>query len=114
MQINATPRTELVSPVRPVKERLALHQEEAPKPAPAVEKTEEEFDKADNLNKLKEVLAEHNISLNFRRDEETKAMVVELVNDKTGEAIRQIPSEISLKLTAVFVKMQGQFIDKTE
>ncbi len=66
----------------------------------------------EDLGKLKSALAEHNITLKFSRDDKTNAIIVELVNEKTGEAIRQIPSEVSLKLAAEYVKTQGQFIDE--
>jgi flagellar protein FlaG len=65
----------------------------------------------ENLKNLKNSLGEHNITLKFRQDEETKQLVVELVNDKTGESIRQIPTEVSLKLSRMSVKLQGQFVD---
>ncbi len=79
---------------------------------PKQESSETKVDKSENINKLKNALAENNITLKFRQDTDTKELVVELVDSKTGEAIRQMPSEISLKLAAIFVKMQGQFIDK--
>lgn len=79
-------------------------------------KTETSNTKADNkdLDQLKNSLAENNINLEFSQDSETKQLVVKLVDNVTGEAIRQIPSEISLKLAAVFVKMKGQFVDTKE
>lgn len=73
-----------------------------------------EVERSENIEKLQNVMAEHDLTLKFSQDQETKAIVVELVDEKTGEAIRQIPSQVSLKLAAVFVKMQGQFVDKTE
>lgn len=116
MQINAiNSPVEKISPVTMTPTEKPPVTAEIPKPAAAAaEQTPEQFDRQENLNKLKEVLGEHNIMLKFRQDDETKAVIVELVNEKTGEAIRQIPSEISLKLAAVYVKMQGQFIDKNE
>jgi uncharacterized FlaG/YvyC family protein len=68
--------------------------------------------KDDKLKSLQNSLAEHNITLKFRQDEETKQLVVELVDDKTGEAIRQIPSEVSLKLSRLSVKLHGQLVDE--
>ena len=68
-----------------------------------------------NSEKLKEVakvLEENNISLTFSQDQETKAIVVRLVDKVTGEEIRQIPNEVSLKLAAVNAKIQGNFIDE--
>ncbi|MEP6904104.1 MAG: flagellar protein FlaG [Actinomycetota bacterium] len=65
----------------------------------------------DKLENLKNSLAEHNISLKFSQDKETKQLVVELIDDKTGDSIRQIPTEVSLKLHAMSIKIQGQFVD---
>lgn len=72
----------------------------------------ESQDDSEKLQELKSVLEENNISLSFSRDEETKALVVKLVDKITGEAIIQIPTEVSLKLTAVNAKLQGNFLDK--
>ena len=75
-------------------------------------KSEDKNSEAARLEKLQDKLAENNIALKFRRDDKTNELVVELFDDKTGEVIRQIPSEVSLKLSAEFGKLQGQFIDK--
>ncbi len=111
MQINAT---------IPTLDQNPLIRQNATKPDPAkIEKskqeaTEKKIDKTENIDKLKNILAEHNITMKFSQDVETKQLVVELVDDKTGESIRQIPSTISLKLAALFVKTQGQFVDSNE
>ncbi len=62
----------------------------------------------DRLIELKKALADHDITLNYSQDDETNQVVIKMVNDKTGEAIRQIPTEVSLKLSA---QIQGQFLD---
>ena len=111
MQINASiPSLDF----NPVNQKPTEVESEKKVQKPTTESTKIKVDKTENLEKMKEVLAENNISLKFRQDVDTKELVVELVDDKTGEAIRQMPSEISLKLAAQFVKLQGQFIDKTE
>lgn len=66
----------------------------------------------DEMSKLQSVLAENNISLDFSRDEQTRQIVVRLVDSETGEAVRQFPTEVSLKLSAVYAKLQGQFVNK--
>lgn len=76
--------------------------------------TEKMQEQVKNLDKLKADLAEHNISLRFSRDSETNQLVVEMIDGKTGEAVRQFPSEVSLKLAADFVKLQGQFVDEID
>lgn len=78
---------------------------------PADSSTEESF-KTDKLQHLKNVLADQDIFLKFRRDEQTGRLIVELISTETGDAIRQIPSEVSLKLSEAFTKIQGQFVDK--
>lgn len=76
---------------------------------PEIEVESENFDKIQNLQKA---LSEHDLNLKFRQDEETNQLVVELIDSKTGVAIRQMPSEVSLKLSAAFAKLQGQLVDE--
>lgn len=64
------------------------------------------------LDEVKSVFEENNISIAFSRDEETKAIIVKLVDKATGEEIRQIPTEVSLKLVAINAKLQGNFVDE--
>lgn len=68
--------------------------------------------KTEELKNLHQALERENINLKFSRDAETKQLVIELVDSKTGDAIRQIPSEVSLRLSAAFAKLNGQFVDE--
>src|SRR5437868_4050418 len=103
MQINAsTPSIDFPLQTRLPKE-LAVDQNEK---KANLEVAEKPVEKTENIEKLKDIMAEHNVTLKFSQDKDTKEIVVELVDNKTGEAIRQIPSQISLKLAAIFVKMQ--------
>jgi uncharacterized FlaG/YvyC family protein len=89
--------------------------EKAEKPAVKIQNEtpkKESPNDSEKLQELKSVLDENNISLSFSQDEETKALVVKLVDKITGEAIIQIPTEVSLKLTAVNAKLQGNFLDQ--
>lgn len=70
---------------------------------------ESQSDQAARLNQLQKALADHDITLNYSHDDRTNRLVIKMVNDKTGEAIRQIPTEVSLKLSA---QIQGQFLDQ--
>ena len=72
------------------------------------------FQESESIDEIKAILQEHSISLQFSTDSATNAVVVKMVDEKTGEAIRQFPSEVSLKLAANFQKLQGNFINKTE
>lgn len=75
---------------------------------PAIKKNDNE-----KLLELQKSLAEQNIALRFSKDAETNILVVEMVDDVTGEAILQLPSKVSLKLAAESAKLQGLFINKT-
>ena len=66
-------------------------------------------DQNSRLSELKNALAEYDITLNYRHDDASNRLVITLVDDRTGEAIRQIPNEVSLKLSA---QIQGQFLDQ--
>jgi flagellar protein FlaG len=74
--------------------------------------SEARADNSDKLQHLQNILAEHNINLKFTQHEETKQLIVQLVDSETGDAIRQMPSELSLKLSAEFAKLQGQLVDE--
>lgn len=81
-------------------------------PAPPVKERRREGPvESEELIKLKSSLAEHNIELKFSKDDKTNAIVVELIDEKTGEAIQQFPSDVSLKLAANFIRLQGHFVD---
>jgi uncharacterized FlaG/YvyC family protein len=100
------------SEFHPVFERLP---EALDKPEVKVKKDFEENvsqNKSDKLSEITSVLDEGNISLSFSQDETTKALVVKLIDKITGEEIRQIPTEVSLKLVAINAKLQGNFFDK--
>jgi flagellar protein FlaG len=61
---------------------------------------------------IQEAIQDTDISLNFSRDEESGAIVVKWIDQRSGEAIQQIPSETALRLAAVLGKLQGQFFNQ--
>lgn len=73
------------------------------KPPPVKENVESKLD----VERLQESLAAHDISLKFSQDKETETLVVQLIDQKTGAAIQQLPSEVSLKIAAELGKLQG-------
>jgi flagellar protein FlaG len=80
------------------------------KPREPVPPLHEEKGHADP-EQLKEVLAQSDISLNFRRDEKTGRVVVEMIDNTTGDQVMQIPNEVSLRLSEMFSKIQGQLFE---
>ncbi len=69
--------------------------------------------KSEKLAELQTILSQNDISMKFSTNEQTSEIVVQLVDENTGETIRQIPNEVSLKLAAANIKLQGLIIDET-
>jgi flagellar protein FlaG len=109
MQINAVNAIPETSGPHPVKTEPF----EKPKiEARRAERADDSNNQSEHLEKLKTALADRQISLKYSLDEETKTLVVRMVDEKTGEAVRQLPSEVSLKLAAEYIKMQGVFVNE--
>ncbi len=51
--------------------------------------------------------------LSFAVDEDTGETVINIVDNKSGEVIRQIPSDDVLKLKKKMVEIQGLVLDQT-
>jgi flagellar protein FlaG len=64
------------------------------------------------LRSIQDVVSEENISLKFSRDEQTGAMVMELVDQQSGEPVLQIPSVAQLRLAEVLGKLQGNIFNQ--
>ena len=62
--------------------------------------------------RIQDVIQDSNITLNFSRDEESGTIVVKLIDQASGEAIQQFPSEAALRLAAALGKLQGQFFNQ--
>lgn len=111
MQINSQNQTADYQPskfaekgtVPNAKSKEANIPQEAEKQQPAVVK---------NLPETKTSSIGNNLNLNFSRDDETNQIVVALVDNNTGETVRQVPTEVSLKLAAIFAQTQGNLLDK--
>ncbi|WP_066637332.1 flagellar protein FlaG [Desulfolucanica intricata] len=63
----------------------------------------------EKLNTTEEL---YNQNLNFQIHEETQGLVVQIVNQESGEVIKQIPPEEVLDLEARLREMVGIIIDK--
>jgi uncharacterized FlaG/YvyC family protein len=64
------------------------------------------------LQKLEQVLQQHDIRLDFSRDEKTDSIVLKMIDQTTGETLQQIPNEVSLRLAEVFGKLQGNVFNR--
>lgn len=50
---------------------------------------------------IKELLKDDSIAIEFSKDDESKQMIMKIINDQTKEVIRQFPAEISLKIARI-------------
>jgi len=68
-------------------------------------------DVAENIkafaDELSNYIGDENLSLEFSKDDETKQMIMKLVNGKTNEVVKQFPPEISLKIARILSGTQS-------
>ena len=61
---------------------------------------------------LENAAKEHDIALKFSRDEDTGTIVIQLIDQKSGEQVQQIPSEVALRVAAELGKLQGNIFSQ--
>jgi flagellar protein FlaG len=66
----------------------------------------------DSILKINDIFQISHTSLRFLVDSSTGSLVVQVVNQETGELLRQIPQETVNRFTDYFGKMIGVIIDK--
>lgn len=66
----------------------------------------------DAILKINDIFQTPHTSLHFLVDSSTGGLVVQVVNQETGELLRQIPQETVIRFTDGFGKMIGVIIDK--
>ena len=69
----------------------------------------QETDKA--LRELDEAVEAFNVSLKFTRDETTGTIVVEVIDQTSGETLSQFPNGAMLQLAATLTKLQGKIFN---
>ena len=103
-----------LSPTRPV-ERIAPAGV-APDFRPPAETPTDAARRATGLEEaaraLNSELEPYAVALEFSRDDETGATVVRVVDQRTGDLLRQIPQEALLRLSAALGELQGMIFDR--
>lgn len=69
----------------------------------------QEADKA--RHELSQAIKQFNVSLKFTRDEETGTIVVEMIDETSGETLLQFPNEARLQVAATLSKLQGRIFN---
>ena len=64
----------------------------------------------DAIAKLNEVLATRDHSIRFRRDETLNRSIITVVNDDTGEVVRQLPTDEMLQVARNLENLKGVII----
>ena len=64
------------------------------------------------LGNLAHAIQPFDITLKFSKDAETGAIVIEMINQRTGETLQQIPNEAMLHVSAVLGKLQGMIFNE--
>jgi flagellar protein FlaG len=78
---------------------------------PDTQKTSTE-DTQQAVAELSAAMEQFQITLRFSRDDETGTIVVQMIDQKSGEALQQIPTETSLRVAAVLNKLQGKLFSR--
>jgi flagellar protein FlaG len=64
----------------------------------------------DAIAKLNEVLATKDHSIRFRRDETLNRSIITVVNDDTGEVVRQLPTDEMLQVARNIENLKGVLV----
>lgn len=57
--------------------------------------------------KLKEIIEDTNVFLEFKIDKETNRMILRLIDNETKEVIQQYPTELALKIARIISQISG-------
>jgi len=93
-------------------DQAAATAENIQRDTPRIEGNEQEKSENENLTRQIETLTENGkYNVNFEFDQETRQLIVRLVDSDNGELIRQLPSEEVLELSKALKELQGNLID---
>ena len=104
-----------IEPTLPIRMVSLTPQSAVPRPKPEPVQNQfgvrvEEIDQT--LSNLAKAVEPFDIALKFSKDQETGAIVVEMISQSTGETLQQIPNAAMLHVAAVLGKLQGQIFNR--
>jgi flagellar protein FlaG len=94
--------------VQPSQRPAQAQEHEAPSGSSAVDRKAIE----DTVAKIRESIGPANSSLKIEIDPDTDRVVVKVLDDQSGEVIRQIPSQEMVEIAKRLDAMQGIFVTK--
>ena len=101
----ASPEVTLIQPTQSISANV-----ESKQAADESQNTETAVTKA--IDQIQVMMDLRNRSVSFTRDQVTGTDVVKVIDDKTGDTIRQMPSEELLTFMRNLTRMLGTFIDE--
>lgn len=100
------------NPIRPIGARQELPPAvKSSPPEPALPVTPEDLDRA--IRELNDYVQSLKRTINFEIDESSGRAIVRVLDQQTGELIRQIPSEEALAIARHLDAVQGVIVRKT-
>ena len=110
IQIRGSPGIDLAEPTTLRQTPGAGYPPEAPQQPPEAEPPAEQIEQAaEGLNSLLKSSMSH---IQFSVHQESKRMMVEVIDDSTGAVIKTIPSQEFLDLSAKISEMVGVLLDR--
>lgn len=58
--------------------------------------------------KLKDLIKENDVYLEFKIDKETNKMILRVIDNETKEVIQQLPTEVALQIARIISNIEGQ------
>jgi flagellar protein FlaG len=95
------------APIKPITSVIATKANSVEK---APEDTVKELDKA--IEAIEIMMDVRNRSIQFVQDESSGANIIKVIDNKTGEVIRQLPTDELLGFMRNLTKMLGNFLDE--
>ena len=66
------------------------------------------------VSELREFLGnQESMSFNIRIDDSLREPVIQIVDQNSGEAVKQIPTEQALQISRAILEMRGLFVDES-
>jgi uncharacterized FlaG/YvyC family protein len=63
------------------------------------------------MGDLDRAMQPFDIALKFSKDEDTGTIVIQMIDQSTGETLQQIPNEAMLRVAAILGRMQGRIFN---
>lgn len=81
--------------------------DEAEDEEPLVKKEKKEVNYNELTDKLKDILKDTNLTIEFSMDEEVNKLIMKLIDEQKDEVVQQFPPEIAIKIAKIVASTLG-------